>query len=818
MASSCALLFVAVFAAFSVVVAYMPRDDFCGTLPKASEDVIWTPSSELGEHGRGWPLSKLPCPYCRLPTSAQGVVTNTVWSLSQTPTGFYTGFSTNADTVWIRFNVTQVEGGDWLWPIGGHNGVDLYVSDAATVEAAQGVPNSFRWATSSGNNAHLAQTVAAQGSRNVSFTMVLGPMTSVTNNFDRNFTVYFPPRGSLASLEIGVASGASTPVTVTPYEDTNPVVLYGTSIVHGAASQRPGMVWSSQLSRLLRRTVLNLGFSGNGKMQPGSSQVLSELSQAAVFVLDCQYNMNGMAVADVQNRTESIVHELRESNPDTPILIVEGHPPTRGWMSPGMADSFNRTSAGYRLGFNALISGPAPVKGVHFLTSALKFGGPIATDFQAQVSAVGGVHPSPLAFTAMARYVGGAVQRILNGTAPTPAPLPIPPYTRTPHQSAQNNSAQGSGSSSHSDDAEVAPADAAAVNLVWQNGSDLGYDGNGWPTEAPVYGRFPAAAQADLEASTWGLSMACSGCMVRFQSDADQIFINIVRNLTTHDKLQDDIMPFNGRFGADVYAQDEATGAWRWFQTSTGGSQSANEMLRLSDMPPLAAGAVRNYTVYLPTHAVVTDVRVGVEKQFQLKPLHLYPASTPPIVLWGSSIAQGGVVQNGGMTWPVSLQRLANLPLLNFGFSGNCRFQPSTAEWIGKLATKPRVLLVDCLPNVNADLVNKTAASTVRQLRQALGKDVPIVLLEGHTYTNAWVLPEVADAQQAKRQAQQAVFAALRAEDPNLLYMHGDGKLLGLGSELWHEATAGIGVHPSSIAHLHIARYVHSQLKANAIL
>ncbi len=50
--------------------------------------------------------------------------------------------------------------------------------------------------------------------------------------------------------------------------------------MHGAATQRPGMVWSSQMSRLLRRRVINLGFSGNGKMQNGSRGVVVPGAQA----------------------------------------------------------------------------------------------------------------------------------------------------------------------------------------------------------------------------------------------------------------------------------------------------------------------------------------------------------------------------------------------------------------------------------------------------------------------------------------------------------------------------------------------------------
>ena len=124
---------------------------------------------------------------------------------------------------------------------------------------------------------------------------------------------------------------------------------------------------------------------------------------------------------------------------------------------------------------------------------------------------------------------------------------------------------------------------------------------------------------------------------------------------------------------------------------------------------------------------------------------------------WGSSIAQGGVVQNAGMTWPMNLQRLLDVPLLNFGFSGQCRMQADVAEFLSELT--PSLFIMDCLPNMDAAAVNTSAVQILKQLRAAFGDDVPIAVLEGHRYTNAWLFPSVAEAQDAKRNAQRAAVA-----------------------------------------------------------
>lgn len=116
------------------------------------------------------------------------------------------------------------------------------------------------------------------------------------------------------------------------------------------------------------------------------------------------------------------------------------------------------------------------------------------------------------------------------------------------------------------------------------------------------------------------------------------------------------------------------------------------------------------------------------------------------------------------------------------------------------------------LPNMDAPTVSARAPAVLKQLREGLGPDVPIVILEGHTYSNAWILPSINKSQADKRAAQKAAFDAAAKSDPNLHYVTGDGKLASLG-DTQYDATSGIGVHPTSIAHLRIAEYVASSIK-----
>jgi hypothetical protein len=65
--------------------------------------------------------------------------------------------------------------------------------------------------------------------------------------------------------------------------------------------------------------VINLGFSGNGRMEPEVIKFVAELDPA-VFVLDCIPNMGAR---DVQERTVPGVKLLREAHPETSILVED---------------------------------------------------------------------------------------------------------------------------------------------------------------------------------------------------------------------------------------------------------------------------------------------------------------------------------------------------------------------------------------------------------------------------------------------------------------------------------------------------------------
>jgi hypothetical protein len=145
----------------------------------------------------------------------------------------------------------------------------------------------------------------------------------------------------------------------------------------------------------------------------------------------------------------------------------------------------------------------------------------------------------------------------------------------------------------------------------------------------------------------------------------------------------------------------------------------------------------------------VATLKIGVEVGAQLSPLRQYAPDEPPVVVWGSSIAQGGAVTNAGMTWPSNLQRILDRPLLNFGFSGSCLMQLSVASVLASLPVKPAAFVMDCLPNMQQDVpavVYNATIAVLTQLRHDLGPNVPILVLEGHRCVRRRLCPTLSQS------------------------------------------------------------------------
>jgi len=79
------------------------------------------------------------------------------------------------------------------------------------------------------------------------------------------------------------------------------------------------MAWTTILERNLERPVVNLGFSGNGRLEPALIDLMAEID-AKLYILDCLPNLNPEK-DDVHQLTMAAVKKLRAKRPTIPIIL-----------------------------------------------------------------------------------------------------------------------------------------------------------------------------------------------------------------------------------------------------------------------------------------------------------------------------------------------------------------------------------------------------------------------------------------------------------------------------------------------------------------
>lgn len=132
--------------------------------------------------------------------------------------------------------------------------------------------------------------------------------------------VNLPLYNGVKSFTLGIDEKASVSAP-TPRANgvVKPVVFYGTSITHGGCASRPGLAFVNVVGRKLDVPVVNLGFSGSGKMELEMSEHLARID-ASCYVLDCLWNMDDRLVKE---RYEPFIRNLRAKRPDVPIVMAE---------------------------------------------------------------------------------------------------------------------------------------------------------------------------------------------------------------------------------------------------------------------------------------------------------------------------------------------------------------------------------------------------------------------------------------------------------------------------------------------------------------
>jgi len=338
----------------------------------------WNPATDsiYCLEGQAWPGTEQSY-YYRLPAKAESTVRKEVWNLARQSAGLSLRFRTNATQLTIRYMVTGSIQMPHM-PAIGVSGVDLY---SKTIDGL--------WTWCAGRIS-FGDTVVYR------FTNLPSKDQHVDN---REYTLYLPLYNSIKWMVIEMPEEST--LKPIPPRIEKPIVVYGTSIAQGGCASRPGLAWTNILERKLSAPVINLGFSGNGRLEKEVLDLITEID-AQVYILDCLPNLmpQGISAAALKQRLTAAVLQLRKARPTTPILLTEHDGYTDGEMNAPSLKDYTEVNQVLKEVIDSLVA--SGVKILYKLTKT-----EINQDIESMVD---GVHPNDIG---MMRYADAYEKKLM---------------------------------------------------------------------------------------------------------------------------------------------------------------------------------------------------------------------------------------------------------------------------------------------------------------------------------------------------------------------------------------------------------------------
>ena len=335
--------------------------------------------------------------------------------------------------------------------------------------------------------------------------------------------------------------------------------------------------------------------------------------------------------------------------------------------------------------------------------------------------------------------------------------------------------------------------------ISWYNACYLDVEGKGWTDTNSFFDRLPAKAEAVVRGPVWNLSRHSAGMCVRFITDANEIQ---ARWTLRSKSLAMPHMPATGVSGLDLYVKN-TDGKWKWLAVGRPTKFPINSVTLVKDIPE----GTREYLLYLPLYNGVLSVEIGVPEGSVFRKAASYPKDRKPIVFYGTSITQGGCASRTGMVHTAILGRRLHYPVINLGFSGNGRMEPEMADLLAEL--DPSVYVLDCLPNMNGQMVAERVAPFVRRLKEA-HPETPILLVEDRTYSDAFFVTSRRQRNMDNRRELNLIYSRLKSEGIKHLHYLPGNQLL--GDDRDNLATVD-GSHPTDLGFMRQADAFYKVLK-----
>lgn len=302
------------------------------------------------------------------------------------------------------------------------------------------------------------------------------------------------------------------------------------------------------------------------------------------------------------------------------------------------------------------------------------------------------------------------------------------------------------------------------ADIVWLDARDpqLGMRGLFWMAEnGGGFSRLPERAKALVREPVWDLAQQPAGACLAFCSTTSSLWVRLrVKNTSIMSH-----MPATGSDGMALYVG------------SPGHFRPCSIVRPMPETPQVEQALFegmesknREFRLYLPLYKEVEEIQIGFSPDSLPTPASP-PRLEKPMVIYGTSITQGGCSSNPGSDFAAVAARQLNLDLINLGFSGNGQGEPELAELMAEIDAA--VYILDYAANTQSEAMRQNLPEFIRILRERRPLS-PILLVSQIYYPRYEFNPVARQEIEAKRDVILDVYIQCRhAGDLNIHFADG---------------------------------------------
>lgn len=304
---------------------------------------------------------------------------------------------------------------------------------------------------------------------------------------------------------------------------------------------------------------------------------------------------------------------------------------------------------------------------------------------------------------------------------------------------------------------------AADESLAWFSPAEAPFRlvGFCWFDQDRVHRRLPVEPDWPLPDAVDRLADHTAGGQIRFRTDSTRVAVRV--RLSGPPGMNH--MPATGQCGFDVYVGDFGDQQY-WGTARPTLDETEYEAVFFATPEPQTRTVALNFPLYQGVEQVL--VGLDADASVEAAPDFERPGR---LVVYGTSITQGGCASRPGAAYPAELSRRLAIETVNLGFSGSGKGEPEVARTIAQI-DEVACFVLDYESNVaTAGDMRRTLRRFIPILRER-HPEVPIVVASKTARIPERYDPDALADRLAKRKAQADVVARLqRAGDDRLEFL-----------------------------------------------